>query len=312
MAQGRRADRAEAGKEENLSGAPEGAPATLRGVLWMSGAVLSFCAMAVAARQLLGHMGTFEILFFRTGVAWLIVVALAMRTGFATLRTRRIGLHLWRNLIHLGGQSSWVYSLGLLPLAMVFAIEFTTPIWTALLAVLFLGERMNRGRALMLALGLAGVLVILRPGFAIVQPAALVMLMGSLFFAIQMISTKQLARTESPMAVLFWMSAIQTPICLAVAWVDWAAPRPQDWPWIAGIGVGSFTAHYCLTRAMRIADASAVVSVDLFRLPLIAVVGALFYAEAFDPAVILGAALIFAGVYYSISRERTHAVRPSP
>jgi drug/metabolite transporter (DMT)-like permease len=309
MEEGRRADRPEAGKEENLSRGPDGAPATLRGVLWMSGAVLSFCAMAIAARQLLRHLGTFEILFFRTGVSWLMVLALASRTGFATLRTRRFGLHLWRNLVHLGGQSSWVYSLGLLPLAMVFAIEFTSPLWTAVMAVAFLGERMNRGRAVMLALGLAGVLVILRPGFAIVQPAALVMLMGSLFFATQMISTKQLARTESPLAVLFWMSVVQTPICLAVAWPVWAAPQAQDWPWILGIGAGSFTAHYCLTRAMRIADATVVVPVDFVRLPLIAVVGAAFYAEPLDPAVILGAVIIFVGVYYSISRE-TRRVAP--
>ena len=269
----------------------------------MSGAVLSFCAMAIAARQLLIHLGTFEILFFRTGVALLIVLAVALRTGIATLRTRRIGIHLWRNLFHLGGQASWVFALGALPLATVFAIEFTAPIWTAVLAALMLGERINRGRVVMLALGLAGVLVILRPGFAVVQPASLVMLFGSLCFAIQMIGTKRLASTDSPMSVLFWMSVIQTPICLAAALPGWVAPALSDLPWIVAIGIGSFTAHYCLTRAMRLADATVVVPVDFFRLPLIAVVGAVFYAEPFDPAVILGAVMIFAGVYYSISRE---------
>ena len=269
----------------------------------MSGTVLSFCAMAIAARALQKHMGTFEILFFRTGVSLLMVLAWALQTGIAPLRTQRFGLHLRRNLVHLGGQASWVYALGLLPLAMVFAIEFTMPIWTAILAVLLLGERMTRSRVVMLALGLAGVIVILRPGFAIVQPAALVMLAGSLFFAIQMIWTKQLSKTESPMAVLFWMSVIQTPLCLAAAWPDWTWPGLVDAPWIAGIGVGSFTAHYCLTRAMQLADATVVVPVDFFRLPLIAVVGALFYAEPFDPAVILGAVMICAGVYYSLSRE---------
>ena len=276
----------------------------INGVLWMSGTVLSFCAMAIAARQLLTHIGTFEILFFRTAVQLLIVLAVAPYAGFATLRTRRFGLHLWRNTVHLGGQASWVYSLGLLPLAMVFAIEFTMPIWVALLAVLFLGERMNRGRMVMLTCGLVGVFVILRPGFAIVQPAALVMLMGSLFFAIQMITTKQLASTESPIGLLFWMSMIQSPVCLAVALQNWVAPVMDDLPWIAGMGIGSFTAHYCMTRAFKIADAMVIAPVDFFRLPLIAVVGALFYAEPFDPAVIVGAAMIFAGVYFSLVRER--------
>lgn len=277
--------------------------ASLRGALWMSGTVLSFCAMAIAARQLLKHLGTFEILFFRTGVSLLIVLAIALRTGITTLKTRRIGLHLWRNGMHLGGQASWVFAIGALPLAMVFAIEFTAPIWTALLAVLVLGEHMNRGRVVMLALGLAGVLVILRPGAGVFQPAALVMLFGSLCFAVQFISTKQLSKTESPMAVLFWMSAIQTPVCFAAALPNWVAPGMDDLPWILGIGVGSFTAHYCLTRAMKLADAMVVVPVDFFRLPLIAVVGAVFYAEPFDPWVIGGAAMIIAGVWYSIARE---------
>lgn len=281
----------------------------IKGVLWMSGTVLSFCAMAIAARQLLRHVGTFEILFFRTAVQLLIVLAVVPFAGLATLHTRRFGLHLWRNIVHIGGQSSWVYSLGLLPLAMVFAIEFTMPIWVALLAVLFLRERMNRGRMVMLTCGLVGVLVILRPGFAIVQPAALVMLMGSLFFAIQMITTKQLSSTESPLGLLFWMSVIQSPICLAVALPSWMAPVMDDLPWIAGMGVGSFTAHYCMTRAFKVADAMVVAPVDFFRLPLIAVVGALFYAEPFDPAVILGAAVIFAGVYYSLTLARRLAVR---
>ena len=277
---------------------------SLRGALWMSGTVLSFCAMAIAARQLLRHIGTFEILFFRTGVSLLIVLALALGTGMQTLKTRRIGLHLWRNGVHLGGQASWVYAIGALPLATVFAIEFTSPIWVAVLAVLFLGERMNRGRLAMLALGLAGVLLILRPGLGVFQPASLVMLFGSFCFALQFIGTKKLSSTESPMAVLFWMSAIQTPLCFMAALPDWTAPDRNDLPWIVGIGIGSFTAHYCMTRAMKLADAMVVVPVDYFRLPLIAVVGAAFYAEPFDPMVFLGAGLIFAGVWYSLARER--------
>ncbi|MBI1943978.1 MAG: DMT family transporter [Betaproteobacteria bacterium] len=275
----------------------------------MAGAVLSFCAMAIAARELLRHIGVFEILFFRTGVALAIVLAIVLPGGAAVLRTRLMGVHLWRNLFHLGGQASWVYAIGALPLATVFAIEFTSPIFTALLAALMLAERMNRGRLVMLALGFAGVLVILRPGLAVVQPASLVMILGSFCFAVQMIGTKRLAGSDAPLTVLFWMSVIQTPFCLAAALPGWTPPALADLPWIAVIGGGSFTAHYCLTRAMKFADATVVVPVDFFRLPLIAVVGALFYAEPFDPAVILGAALIFTGTYYSVSRERG-AARP--
>lgn len=269
----------------------------------MSGAVLSFCAMAIAARELLSaHLGVFAVLFYRTMVALLIVLAVALPRG-VSLRTSLFGVHLWRNLFHLGGQWSWVYALGALPLATVFAIEFTSPIFTALLALAFLGERMNAGRVAMLALGFAGVLVILKPGLAAVQPAALVMIFGSFCFAVQFIGTKRLAGTDAPLTVLFWMSVIQTPVCLVAALPTWTTPALADLPWIGVMGAGSFTAHYCMTRAMRQADATLVVPVDFFRLPLIAVVGALFYGEPFDPAVLLGAALIFAGTWFSLARE---------
>ena len=273
----------------------------------MSGAVLSFCAMAIAARELLSHVGIFAILFYRTAVALVIVLAIALPRR-ARLATGMFRVHLWRNLFHLGGQSSWVFAIGALPLATVFAIEFTSPIFTALLAVMLLGERMSAGRLVMLVLGFAGVLVILRPGLAVVQPAALVMIFGSFCFAVQMIGTKRLAGTDSPLTVLFWMSVIQTPVCLLAALPGWAMPAPGDLPWIAVMGGGSFTAHYCLTRAMHYADATVVVPVDFFRLPLIAVVGALFYAEPFDPAVLVGAALIFAGTWFSLARESRRVV----
>ena len=118
------------------------------------------------------------------------------------------------------------------------------------------------------------------------------------------IFTKRLSSTDSALAVLFWMSVMQTPISLVAAVPQWVTPVAADAPWILGIGAGSFTAHYCMTRAMKLVDAMVAVPIDFIRLPLIAVVGALAYGEAFDPLVIVGAAIIFAGTYYSISRER--------
>jgi drug/metabolite transporter (DMT)-like permease len=100
------------------------------------------------------------------------------------------------------------------------------------------------------------------------------------------------------------MSVIQTPISLVAAVPQWVGPVAADVPWILVIGIGSFSAHYCMTRAMKLVDAMVAVPIDFARLPLIAVVGALLYGEPFDPLVIAGAAVIFAGTYYSLSRER--------
>ena len=270
----------------------------------MLGAVLSFATMAVAVRELQRHMGSFEIVFLRSVVMLGLALALLPRAGVAAIRTRRLPVHLGRNLIHLLGQMLWVYSIGALTLATVFAIEFTMPVWTAILAAIFLHERLTRHRLVQLTLGLAGVLIILRPGGGEFHPAAVAMILGSLCYASSFIFTKRLSSTDTALAVLFWMAVIQTPITLVLALPQWVAPVAQDVPWICAVGIGAFTAHYCMTRSMMLVDATVAVPIDFIRLPLIAVVGALFYAEPFDPMVIVGATVIFAGTYYSLSRER--------
>jgi drug/metabolite transporter (DMT)-like permease len=276
---------------------------TLRGVLWMGGAVLSFSAMAIAARELLAHMQPFQVLFVRSMVMLAIVLVIVAQADPGAAGTRRLPLHALRNLVHFGGQYCWVFAIGALPLATVFAIEFTMPVWTAILAAALLGERLNRGRAVMLVLGLAGVLIILRPGSGFFQLATLVALAAAFLYAGNMIATKRLSATEPPLAVLFWMSVMQTPLSLVAALPQWVAPPVSTLPWIMLIGVGSYTAHYCMTRAFKLADASVVVPIDFTRLPLIAVVGAMFYGEPFDPWIIVGALVIFAGTYYSLRRE---------
>jgi drug/metabolite transporter (DMT)-like permease len=277
-------------------------PSAVRGALWMGGALLSFSLMAVAVRELLRALGSFEILFLRSLVSLVVMLALLPWFGMRALRTHLMGVHVIRNLFHFGGQYAWVYAIGMLPLATVFAIEFTMPVWTAVLAMLLLGERLDRGRAVMLALGLAGILIILKPGFEQVSPAALVMLAGSFAYAATMIATKRLAGRDTAFAVLFYMSAIQVPLGLLPALPGWVDPGLAELPWIIAVGGSGLTAHFCLTRALHAADATLVVPIDFLRLPLIAVIGMAFYAEPLELTTLLGAAVIFSGTYYSIRR----------
>lgn len=278
-------------------------PAPVRGALWMGGALLSFSLMAVAVRELSRTMGPFEIMFLRGVVSLALVLALLPYFGLRPLRTQRFGLHVVRNLFHFAGQLSWVYAIGLLPLATVFAIEFTTPVWTALLAMLILGERLNHGRVFMLVTGVAGILIILKPGYAQVSPAALVMLAGAFAFGASLVATKRLAGSDSALAILFYMALIQLPIGLLPALPGWVAPTAADAPWIVATGACGLIAHFCMTRAFRIADATLVVPIDFLRLPLIAVIGVLAYGEPIELATFIGAVVIFAGTYYSIRRE---------
>jgi drug/metabolite transporter (DMT)-like permease len=276
----------------------------------MGGALLAFSLMAVAVRELLRILGTFEILFLRSLVSLVIVLAILPWFGMRALRTRLLGVHVVRNLFHFGGQYAWVYAIGMLPLATVFAIEFTMPVWTAVLAVLILGERLDRSRVTMLALGLAGILIILKPGFEQVSPAALAMLAGSFAYAATMITTKQLAGRDTAFAVLFYMSAIQVPLGLFPALPGWVTPGLADMPWIIAVGASGLGAHYCLTRALRAADATLVVPIDFLRLPLISVIGIALYGEPLELTTLLGAAVIFSGTYYSIRRQSRVPKRP--
>jgi len=289
--------------EAVVAGARDGLSASVRGALWMVGALLSFSAMAVAVRELLSALDSLEILFLRSVVSFVLVLAVLPRLGVQSLHTRILRLHVGRNLLHLLGQYSWIYAIALLPLATVFAIEFTMPVWTAILAALLLGERLTRHRVVMLVLGLVGVGIILKPGIATIAPASLVMLGGAFIYACSLIATKRITRNDSTFAVLFYMQAIQLPIAFVLAWPVWVTPEAGDLPWIVAMGACGLVAHFCMTRALRIADATVVAPIDFLRLPLIAAVGTAFYGEPLDWTVFLGAAVIFTGTYYSIRRE---------
>jgi len=200
-----------------------------------------------------------------------------------------------------------MYAIAALTLATVFAIEFTMPVWTAVLAAIFLHERLTAPRLVQLVLGLAGVMIILRPGLGAFHPAALVMVLGSVFYASNMIFTKRLSATDSPLAVTFWMSVVQLPVTAVAAAPQWVMPSIADLPWILAIGCGSFAAHYSMTRAMKVADATVVVPIDFIRLPLIAVVGWTFYGEQLDIFVLLGALIIVGGVLWNLRSEVARA-----
>jgi len=270
---------------------------------WMTGALLSFAAMAIAGRELSDTMNTFEILFLRSGVSLVIVAALLPWLGASVLRTHHIGLHVFRNVIHFGAQFGWFLGIALLPLATVFSLEFTIPIWSALLAVMFLGEKLNRGRIVAIVFGFGGVLIILRPGTEAIDVASMVVLAAAFGYAVSYISVKRLTAWDEPFAIIFYMNLMQLPMGLVPALFDWVPPVTNDIPWILLVGVTGLTAHYSITKAFQLADATLILPIDFLRLPLIAVVGFLFYSEGVDLTLFAGAIIIFAGNYYNIRLE---------
>jgi drug/metabolite transporter (DMT)-like permease len=288
----------------------------LRVVLWMTGALLSFSAMAVSVRVLADTLSVIEILAVRSGLGLLVMAALTImrRELRATIVTRQLPLHVLRNTIHLGAQYLWAMSLLLLPLATVFALEFTAPAWTLILALPLLGERMTASRIGAVTLGLLGVLVILRPGLATFQPAALVVLGAAFGFATTLVLTKKLTRTDSTFAIIFWMNLIQFPLALAGSDLLFVSKLlVLQIPAVIAVGISGLASHYCLANAFRAGDATVVVPLDFMRIPLIAVVGWWLYGERLDLFVFLGAGLIIAGILWNLQSEaRRTTGTPTP
>ena len=283
-------------------------------VLWMTGALISFSISALAVRALGQQLNTFEILTIRSGLGLFVLLAIiAARPGLRQkLALRHMGFHLVRNTTHFVGQFSWALAVTLLPFATVFALEFTTPAWVALLAALILGERMTKSRAGSVVLGFLGVLVIVRPGVASFQPATLLALFAAFSFAISLIVTKQLTNRVGTFAIIFWMNLMQLPMALAWPGVTAATGGPSLFVFRLGadlalptlaLGVVGLTSHYCLTQAFRSGDATVVVPLDFLRIPLIALVGWMFYGEMLDGFVFAGAGLIICGVLWNLLAE---------
>jgi drug/metabolite transporter (DMT)-like permease len=274
--------------------------------VWMAGAIASYIAAALAVRALAKGLSVFEIMSVRSagGLAILLAVMAVRPNVRHGLTSRRIGLHFVRNSVHFVGQIIWALAVTLLPFATVFALEFTAPIWVALLAVMLLGERLSLTRAASIALCLAGVVVILHPGLASFTPAALLALGAAITRAVTAVVTKKLTQSETTFAILFWMNLMQLPMNLAgsdplfITKINPSMALP-----LIGIAVTGLSVHLCIAQAFRYGDAIAVVPLDFLRVPLIALIGWSFYGEALDALVLAGAGLVMVGVIWNLRTE---------
>ena len=273
---------------------------------WMMGSVISFSLIAIAARNVETVHDSFEVLTLRSAVGFCLVVILGLMTGrLHEVSTQRLSGHALRNIVHFTGQNLWFIAITLIPLAQVFAIEFTSPLWVILLSPMFLGERLTPMRLGAAALGFAGILIVAQPGAESLNLGVLAAAGSAVAFAAVSIMTKRLTRGISVIGILFWLTLMQFFFGLIGAGIDghitW--PTGQTLPWLVLIGVCGVAAHLSLTSALSLAPAGFVAPIDFLRLPLIAVIGALFYAEPFDPFVLLGGIVIFAGILLNIRAQ---------
>jgi drug/metabolite transporter (DMT)-like permease len=271
----------------------------------MSGWLSLTLAVTVAAREGLREVNVFEVMELRTIIGFCILLPIIqLNGGLATVKTARLGAHMVRNLVHYGAQLGWFVAITLIPIAQVVSIEFTMPIWIAILAATLLGERMSVWKIAAIVLGIVGVLVIVRPATGAVNPGQLIALAAAVGFGISVALVKFLTRTDSTLAIIFWMLVIQSATGLVPTLLVWNWPSPYAWGWILVIAFCGTSAHFCMARAMLYADATVVVPMDFLRVPLTAMVGWLIYSEGLDLFTVLGATLILSGNLLNLKPDK--------
>jgi drug/metabolite transporter (DMT)-like permease len=251
--------------------------------LWMIGAIISFTSMAVAGRAISGQLDTFEIMLYRSILGFLIVVSMAGITGtYYEINFKFFRIHLVRNIFH-----------------------FTSPIWVVLLAPFFLGEKLTVKKLSIAALGFFGVLVVARPELNALNVGILAGAVAAIGFAGAAILTRKLTINNSLTKILFFLTGLQVLFGLICAGYDGdiQIPSSETFPWLTLIGIAGLTAHFCMTKSLALAPASIIMPVDFARLPLIAVIGMLFYGEALDIYVVLGSVLIFIANYINLKQR---------
>lgn len=287
---------------------------TIKAALWMLGAVMSFTAMAVAGREMASELDTFEIMMYRSFIGLLIVLGVGAYAGsLGSISRQRFNLHLIRNTCHFIGQNLWFYALALIPLAQVFAFEFSTPIWVALLAPFFLGERLSKYRLITVALGFLGIIIVAQPGSITIGPGVIAAALCAVGFAGTFIATKLLSRTESTTCILFWLTAMQ--LVLGVLFTvydgDVTVPSLATIPLVVVVACAGLFAHFCITTALKLAPVMLIAPIDFLRLPLVAFIGAAFYNEAINVWIIIGAIIVFSANILNIWGERKAKVMGS-
>ncbi len=278
-------------------------PGGVRGALWMSAASFFFALVYVVIRRLTETVPIQELVLFRALLGMAFMAPWLMRSGPGALRTARPGMYIWRTLVSYSGMLCWFYALANMPLADATSLMFTLPLFTVLLAATFLGERVGIDRWTATVIGFAGALIIIRPGFVEVGVAAGAALYTALSYAGGSAMTKSLVRTERPNAVVFYTFALLGVVSVGPAIAVWDTPAWEDVSWIVLFGVLSVVATQCITRSFAAAPASVVVPFQFLKLPFVAVIALLWFAEQPDPWTWLGALVIFASSYAIVRRE---------
>ena len=281
----------------------EALPGATRGIVWMVFATFCYAVLYAVVKHLSHDLHTIQIVFFRSALGVLFMLPWLVRAGLGALKTDRHGAYWVRSGLNYIGMVMLMWGIGNLALQDVTALMYTGPLFTVVFVALILGEKVGPARALALAVGFSGALIIVRPGIIPISLAAIAIVSTSACYALCNVVTKSLGRSEDTNKIVFYVFLQMLIIGMGPAIYVWKTPALELWGWIVAMGVLSSLATQGVTRALVAADASLVMPFNFLKLPFAVVLGFAFWNEFPDLWTGIGAAVIFASTYYIARRE---------
>lgn len=274
-------------------------------------ACLAFAGVWGLIRAASAELHPFAIVFFRNLFGALAILPIAMR-AWNRASLRRWPAHLRRATSGVIATYATFFAVANAPLADVQAINFAAPLFATIGAVLFLGERIRIRRIAALAVGFAGVLIVLRPGQVPLTPGIAAAVLAAAATAFSLITIKQLVGTDDPRLVAAFTFFLMLPISAVVLPFYWSWPSPGAWALLLGIGFCAVVGQLATSYAFRAADATAVMPYDFVRFGIVILIGWAAYDETVDAVTLLGGAVILASSIYLAYREQVMARRLKP
>ena len=287
-----------------MTPAPVGPADAARGIALMVAAIAVFATMDAVIKGLRGDYGTIQILFFRMAVAAIPTLALVLaQGGLARLRTRRLGGHIGRTLLVLAALGCFFFAFGRLPLADVYAISYAAPLIATALSVPLLGESVGLRRWTAIGVGFAGVVVILQPGGSVFGPAGGLALIGTVLFAANLVLLRQLSRTETDAAIVFYFTVTGTLVTGAMLPFGWTWPVGTDWLMLLTVGLLGGVGQILITSSLRLAPIAIVTPFQYTSILWGSVFGYFFFGDTLTAPTAIGAAIVVASGVYILYRE---------
>lgn len=299
-------------RHDGDAAAATGPARPVAGVVWMLVAGVFFVAVTAAVKHVGDRLPAAETAFLRYLLGLVFLVPL-----FGTLRRARIDratvrIYAGRGLVHGLGVILWFYAMTRIPLAEVTAMNYLSPVWVSIGAVVFLGERMGWPRICAIIGALAGVAIILRPGFRAVDPGHVAMLGAAILLAGSYLLAKRLSDTQSPALVVTMLSIFTTIALAPFAAAVWVWPSMGELGWLLVVGALATSGHYAMTLAFRAAPITLTQPVTFLQLVWATLVGVLLFAEPLDAGVIAGGTVIVLSVLVITLREARLAPKTTP